>query len=70
MRLWWRKKKTYPFEPDWLDDYRAQRVAAPKGDDEPQVAALYAEMKRELKTPWEELDEWIKEAWRREYRDL
>lgn len=55
---------------------------APRGDDEPQVRVLYVRFVAELSLlgenldlpdhypEWDELEEWKKESWRREYRDL
>lgn len=49
--------------PDW------ELPPAPRGDDELYVIALYVEETEEGRKLWNELPEWAKEAWRREYRD-
>ena len=51
------------FNPDW------EVPPAPEGDDEPQAADLYRREAIDTSTPWDELPEWIRESWRREYRD-
>ena len=50
------------WEPDWRLDL------APEGPDEPQVRKLYESQTPEERTPWEELEDWKKDSWRREYR--
>jgi hypothetical protein len=56
-----------PWEPAW------ELPPAPEGEDEPQVEALYLREKppgsHETWLPWPELPEWIRESWRREYRN-
>lgn len=52
------------FNPDWTVP------PAPKRDDEPHAADLYRREAIDSSTPWDELAEWIRESWRREYRDV
>lgn len=53
--------------PDWT------LPPAPKGDDEEAVIAFRAvelrAVPQETVVPWDALDEWQRESWRREYRD-
>lgn len=55
------------WQPDWT------LPPAPAGEDEPAVRAYYAAHEDQaLDGPWPEwdtLEEWKREAWRREYRD-
>ena len=54
-----------PWHPSWRLD------PEPEGDDENKVRALFEVETGHLcpKLGWDELEEWMREAWRREYRD-
>lgn len=49
------------WKPDWI------LPPEPLGDDEEEVKKLFYSEKPLLK--WDELQEWQRESWRREYRD-
>ena len=53
-----------PWEPDWMP-----LPDEPLGDDEEAAKALYYAQTEGYLHPWEELDEWKRQAWRRELRD-
>lgn len=55
-------RRTIPFKPDWTIP------PAPAGDDEPEAQALYESVRPDGR-PWAELQEFVREAWRREIRD-
>jgi len=53
------------WNPDWVI------APAPKGDDEADVEDLYRRESLDgASRPWDCLPEWVRESWRREYRNV